>query len=107
VIIQPPGHKRIDKLVYLCGDHKVDMLEVGVSEVNIKESGNAEVDPNNVGEDTECSSMDELESSVSEEKLGMEAALGVEKKEGAKECKNVEVDNSEDGFMSQSLLKRS
>ena len=54
----------------------------------------------------ECSSMDELESSVSEEKLGMEAALGVEKKEGAKECKNVEVDNSEDGFMSQSLLER-
>ena len=51
VIIQPPGHKRIDKLVYLCGDHKVDMLEVGVSEVNIKESGNAEVDPINVVED--------------------------------------------------------
>ena len=36
LVIQPPGHKRINKLVYLCENHKVDMQESMVEDRNTR-----------------------------------------------------------------------
>ena len=113
VVIQPPDHKRIDKLVYLCGEHKED--EVKEKEVVVDIQGDID-ERQTIGsdeEDRECS-LDELESSVSEEQQGLGAVLGMEMREGG--GSKVELDEAvnedddedpvEDEFMSQSLLKR-
>ena len=117
LVIQPPGHKRINKLVYLCEDHKVDMQEPMVEERNTKESIADVVDKENDVDDSDCS-LDELESSVSEEQLGMGITPGIGRKkekeevavvvqETTKVVKDDEEAASDDEFMSQSLfLKR-
>ena len=99
----------------------MDMQESMVEDRNTKESIADVVDKENAITDTDCS-LDELESSVSEEQLGMGITPGiVRKKDGkvekeevavvVKETTKVVKDDeeaaSDDEFMSQSLfLKR-
>jgi hypothetical protein len=118
IVIQPPDHRRINKLVYLCGEHKVDMQEPMVEERNTKESLADMVDKDNAVDDADCS-LDELEASVGEEQLEMSITFGggrkqdskVEKEEivaGVKESTEEVMDDkegaSDDEFMSQSLF---
>ena len=120
IVIQPPDHRRINKLVYLCGEHKVDMQEPMVEERNTKESLADMVDKDNAVDDADCS-LDELEASVGEEQLEMSITFGggrikdskVEKeetvavvKEATEEVMDDKEGASDDEFMSQSLFTK-
>ena len=110
-MVLPEGHKRFDKQVFVCLDHEEDStngVEEGVDSITNKEIL-AEVDnppkAGKQGEDTEDSSMDELESSIVED--DKRTGLALRKKDSIEEQAKVADEGLDSQFLSQSLFERS
>ena len=108
-IVLPVEHRRWDKQVFVCLDHKEDSTSGVTEEVDssmvdqMEDESTPTKDETKKDEDTEGSSMDELETSILEddkkEGLGLKSNEDTEKDEG-------EDERLDSAFLSQSLLKR-
>ena len=108
-VVLPAEHKRWDKQVFVCLEHEEDSTSGVMEGVDSNTSKETLVGVDNLpskqGEDTEGSSMDELESSILED--DKRTGLGLRKKDNIEEQAKLADEGLDSEFLSQSLFERS